>query len=127
MDKRVKHLEMIQAIILRMSNNSFYLKGLTVTIVSAIMALDNTSGSISCEVAYFPLLAFWVLDGYFLRQERLYRKLYDVVRVVQEDEITFSMNTGNYVKDISLISVIFSQTLNVFYLIILITIVFGTL
>jgi len=28
-------------------------------------------------LAYFSAIAFWGLDGYFLHQERLFRKLYD--------------------------------------------------
>ena len=44
-------------------------------------------------MAYLPTAAFWLLDGYFLRQERLFRKLYDKVRVMGEDDIDFSMNT----------------------------------
>ena len=30
-------------------------------------------------LAYFPALTLWALDGYFLRQERPYRALYDQV------------------------------------------------
>lgn len=31
-------------------------------------------------VALLPALTFWGLDAYYLRQERLFRKLYDAVR-----------------------------------------------
>ena len=33
------------------------------------------------------------LDGYFLHQERLFRKHYDPVLKLSEDKIDFSMNT----------------------------------
>ena len=49
-------------------------------------------------LAYFPLISFWVLDGYFLWQERLFRSLYDHVRLLNEDQIDFSMDTS-IVKD----------------------------
>ena len=39
MDKKIKHLEMIQGVINRMASNSFLLKGWTVVLVSALFAL----------------------------------------------------------------------------------------
>lgn len=47
-------------------------------------------------MAFFPALAFWILDGYFLRQERLFRQLYDAVRVLAPKNIDFSMDTRPY-------------------------------
>ena len=94
MDKKLKHLEMLQAVISRMAHNSFLLKGWSVVLVSAIFVLASSeSRSNLVFLAYFPTAAFWLLDGYFLRQERLFRKLYDKVRVMGEDDIDFSMNT----------------------------------
>jgi hypothetical protein len=40
-------------------------------------------------LAFIPALIFWVLDGYFLWQERLYRKLYDRVRERKPEDIDF--------------------------------------
>jgi hypothetical protein len=45
-------------------------------------------------LAYIPAIIFWGLDGFFLWQEQLFRKLYDRVRVVSDDEIDFSMDTS---------------------------------
>ena len=39
-----------------------------------------------------PVIVFWGLDGFFLWQERLYRRLYDNVRAKMGDEIDFSMD-----------------------------------
>jgi hypothetical protein len=36
---------------------------------------------------------FWLLDGYFLSQERRFRSLYDHVRKLEESAIDFSMDT----------------------------------
>ena len=94
MEKKLKHLEMLQAVISRMAKNSFLLKGWNVVLVSAIFVLASSeSKSQLVFLAYLPTVAFWLLDGYFLRQERLFRKLYDKVRVMGEDDIDFSMNT----------------------------------
>ena len=89
------HLQMLQAVINRMAGNSFHLKGWSVVLISALFALaagDPEKGFI--YLAYFPALTFWGLDGYFLRQERLFRKLYDRVRALEPDKVDFSMNTA---------------------------------
>ena len=54
---------------------------------------DAVAGTLGDE----PLLEaiiFWGLDGFFLWQEQLFRKLYDRVRVLPDDEVDFSMNTS---------------------------------
>ncbi len=52
MEKKIKHLEMIESIIERMGNNSFQLKGWTVTLVTIIGALsakeDTRQGTVLC-------------------------------------------------------------------------------
>lgn len=76
-----KHLEFIQNIINRMSNNSFLLKGWNVTVSSAILALVvNDPKPLFAIIALFSSLSFWGLDAYYLRQERLFRCLYDEIR-----------------------------------------------
>ena len=95
MEKRIKHLEMIQGVVNRLSSNSFLLKGWSVILVSALFALSAKDRKLAfVYLAYFPAFAFWVLDGYFLWQERLYRALYNKVRAYQEEEIDFSMDTS---------------------------------
>jgi hypothetical protein len=77
----VKHLELIQAVIARLAGNSFTLKGWSVTLVSALFALAAKDADPTyAAVALLPGTVFWGLDAYFLRQERLFRALYDLVR-----------------------------------------------
>ena len=93
MESKHKHLEMNQGVINRMANNSFMLKGWAVTLVAGIFALASRDTSkIYFLIAYVPIITFWGLDAYYLRLERLYRKLYDHVRGNGVDEIDFSMN-----------------------------------
>jgi hypothetical protein len=94
MGNKSTHLQMLQAVITRMAGNSFLLKGWSVTLVSALFALsaDRSNGAFA-YVAVLPVLMFWGLDAYFLRQERLFRKLYDRVRVTPPDNVDFAMNT----------------------------------
>jgi hypothetical protein len=68
------HLEMIQGVVNRLSNNSFLLKGWSVLLVSGLFALAaKDAKALFVYIAYFPCCVFWGLDGYFLWQERLFR------------------------------------------------------
>ena len=97
MDAKLKHLEFIQATIVRQSTNSFLVKGWSVVLVSALFALAAPgSQAVFVYLAYAPAIIFWGLDGYFLWQERLYRALYDHVRIKQPDDIDFSMDTSAF-------------------------------
>lgn len=124
MEKKTKHLEMIQGVINRMASNSFSLKGWNVVLVSALFALAaKDSNTDFILLAYFPALAFWILDGYFLQQERLFRKLYDRVRAMKEEEIDFSMDTSPVTKEVKCWGcVCFSKTLFVFHGVIILAI-----
>lgn len=97
----IKHLEFIQNIISRLNVNSFQLKGLTVAIVSALLAVYASSNNrFYILVCFFPLLIFWILDSYYLCQERKFRGLYDDVAGIDEcsPEIKmFDMRTNRYV------------------------------
>ena len=78
---RTKHLELLQPVISRMASNSFALKGWSVTVTAALLGLaakDSNPGF--AIIAFYPALAFWGLDAYYLRQERRFRALYDAVR-----------------------------------------------
>ncbi len=118
MDKKQKHFEMIQGVINRLSQNSFLLKGWSVILVSALFALAaNNTNPAFIFLAYFPALAFWILDGYYLWQERLFRALYDYVRGLDNEDIDFSMNTSVVSKSVdSWPCVIVSKTLLIFHL-----------
>lgn len=90
------HLLMIQNVIDRLSQNSFLIKGWSITIVSALFALavQNTN-LVFIYLAYFPSIVFWLLDSYFLQQERLYRALFDQARLANENEVDFSLDTSS--------------------------------
>lgn len=87
-----KHLEMIQGVVNRLASNSFSIKQWTVMLVSALFVLLAREEAVPVWVALGPVLFFWGLDGYFLRQERRFRNLYMDVCETDESEITFSMN-----------------------------------
>ena len=120
MENKQKHLEFIQGVINRMAGNLFFLRGWTITLIAALFALFvKDANHAFIFVAYFPVIIFWILDGYFLSQERLFRALYNNVRKLGEKEIDFSMDTREYKKDDgnSWICSMFSSTLLFFYLV----------
>jgi len=73
----VQELELIQNVIERQAENSFKIKGWTITLV-VVTLLFRTSDS-QIIVAFIPLFAFWYLDAYYLKLERKYRKKYNYV------------------------------------------------
>ena len=90
----LKEIDLIQDIIKRMAYNSFLIKGWTVMLVVGILLLRGPE-KYQVFLALIPLIAFWYLDAYFLRQERLFRKLYDWVisHRLHTDERLFDMST----------------------------------
>lgn len=119
------HLKMLQGVINRLSHNSFLLKGWSVILVSAMFALGaQDTEPLFVYLAYFPAVAFWCLDGYFLRQERLFRALYDHVRYLDDDRIDFAMDTSSVAGKVdSWFDVTRSRTLIAFHGVILVSIV----
>ena len=120
MENNRKHLEFIQAVFSRMAGYLLFSRGWTITLIAALLALF-AKGTISNYIVYFLIaltFVFWILDGYFLSQERLYRDLYNHVRKLKEGEIDFSMDTSEYkkYKKNTLIYSMFSSTLLIFYL-----------
>lgn len=112
MDQKLTHLQLIQGVINRLAQNSFLLKGWSVVLVAALFAFAaKDSRLIFMYLAYFPAIAFWALDGFYLWQERLYRNLYDTVRQLQPDKINFSMDTSAFKANTPWADAFFSKTL----------------
>ena len=125
MSRKQAHLEMIQGIVNRLSHNSFLLKGWTVVLVSALFALAaKDKNALFIYLAYFPCIAFWCLDAYFLWQERLFRSLYDHVRVMKEKDINYSMNvTQAEIAGVTWSDAFVSKTLLLFHGVVLVSII----
>lgn len=80
----LKHLEFIQAVIARLGNNGFLIKGWAITVAGLFFGFAIDAGDWRLAAASaFPTLAFWSIDAYFLRAERLFRQLYK--SVVEKD------------------------------------------
>ena len=123
MEKKIKHLEMIESIIERMGNNSFQLKGWAVALVAIVggLAAQGTDKRFFL-IAGIPLIAFWSVDAFYLKLERSYKVLYRNVAEKEEDQIDFMMDVKNasYTEEekrkVFYIRCLFSATEWLFYL-----------
>jgi hypothetical protein len=112
----IKEIDLIQDIIKRMANNSFLIKGWAITLIVVTLLFKGSTYQIA--IAIIPLLSFWFLDGYFLRQERLYRKLYAwiIENRPNNKDFLFNLDATRFSNEVDpTYSVMFSITLLVFY------------
>jgi hypothetical protein len=96
-DDQVKHLEFLQVTIARQASHSFAVKGWTLTVSTAVYAY--TAAHLHwwlAVVALLPSVAFGWLDAFHLRQERLFRELYNACIAPNHSISVFSMDTTAY-------------------------------
>jgi hypothetical protein len=109
-----------------MNNCSFLLKGWSVTLVSALFVLSAKDVDVRFVlIAYFPAIVFWILDGFFIDQEKRYRQLYALVIKDSNEVPELEMNTTK-INDIkgSWPSAMFTKTLLPFHGVMIGTILF---
>jgi hypothetical protein len=114
---RIAHLGFIQGVINRMGLNSFLAKGWTATLTAAVFALsDRENDARFILIALLPVAMFWLLDAFFLHEEKLFRKLYEKVASGTISSQNFSLDTREVRKEVgSEIQVFFSKTLRLYY------------
>ncbi|OGS23006.1 MAG: hypothetical protein A2252_06320 [Elusimicrobia bacterium RIFOXYA2_FULL_39_19] len=123
MDKDILHkeIDLIQTCITRMANNSFLLKGWAISIIAVVLALaDKTVDPILLSsVVLIPLFSFWYLDAFFLRTEKMYRKMYEWVlqkRGAEDITYLYDLNPHRFKDEVdSTWEVMWSITLRCFY------------
>lgn len=114
-----KHMDYVQAVITRLANNSFLLKGWALTLSSALLGFAITQKHAGLAlVALVPVLAFWVLDTYFLRQERAFRRMY--ADIAAKELRDFTINPTPYAEQQPWWGVGFSLSLRIYYLAIIV-------
>lgn len=116
-ENKLKHLEFIQNVINRMNNNSFLIKGWVITLICALFVLaakDANKGYVL--ITYIVVPVFWILDSFYLSQEKQYRELYNKVAKTDEPNIDFSMNASSFNKGRNTwLFSMFTKTLTPFY------------
>lgn len=92
LEAKLKHLDMIQAVINRMYSNSLIFKGWTITLIAGLSAISsNDSNEKLLLIAFLATLLFWDVDAYYLSFERKYRNLYTKFFGKDVKEIDFNM------------------------------------
>ena len=119
-ERILKHLELIQGVVNRLGSNAFLLKGWSMTVLvagSLLMVRLRPDHPLLALTLLVPVFGFWLLDSYFLWQERLFRAEYDRIR--KQDETDFAMNPMQHrdKPNHSWSSTFFSVTLVIFYVI----------
>lgn len=80
-DVLLKEIDLIQACINRMAQNSFMIKGWTISLVAVVLAILPESFDLTglSLIGIVATMCFWYLDAFFLRAEKLYRWKYEWV------------------------------------------------
>ena len=131
-NNKIKHLEFIQSTITRMNQNSFQIKGWMITLVSALLALYASSEKVVyILIAIVPAIVFWLLDAYYLQQERRFRGVYNDVAGLSPDDSRinvreFEMPIQKYqCGKYCYFNVLFSRTIFPLYGIVIVGLVFA--
>jgi hypothetical protein len=98
---KAEHLSFIQNVIARMAQNSFTVKGWSITVVGILLgfATERANQAIAA-LAIWALLAFAWLDAYYLALERAFRKLYGTAAIGPDDnwDMTPTLAPAEYFK-----------------------------
>ena len=93
-ERKIRHLEMIQGVVSRLASNSFSIRRWSTVLVAALVVAAFTADA--PEVAFIgsaAVIGHWLLDSYYLWQERRFRGLYDQVRGLDPEDVDFAMRT----------------------------------
>ena len=126
-DLRVKYLEMLQGVVVRMASQCATTKNFCVTLTTASCALALTlQKPLVALLGVMPITICSLLDAQFLKLERQFRGLFDRVRVEDWNTLpNFEINSkASYVSYWSALS---SWSIVAFYLPLLVTLLGGVL
>jgi hypothetical protein len=117
-----------------MNTNSFQIKGWSITITVALLALYVNNGNEKfILIAIAPTILFWLLDTYYLQQERKFRGIYNDIAGLSKIEEkliikNFEMPIHKYRKGkYNYFKVMWSKTIWTFYFIQIILLIVGSI
>lgn len=109
-----KHLEFIQAVVARLALSSVATKGWGLTVATAAFGFSTAKAvPVVAGLGLVVVVFFAILDSYYLREERLFRCLYDDAR--QGKVTVYSMNKNDYTSRCTRRTVIRSWSVFGFY------------
>jgi len=106
-----KYLDHIQAVITRHNSNSFMIKGWTITICTAILAIAGTwKEPLLSLIALVPITVFWILDSFYLANERCFVSLYNAAingyklkvkneKLLKNKQVKTELEKGKFIID----------------------------
>ena len=124
------YLNILQGIIKRMATNSANCKTWCVSLVSAILVViaDKNKPNYAW-IALIPIVLFFVLDSYYLGQERNFREIYNnFVKELHSGEVTIDkLFVLKPPKGMNVVNLLFSSILSFsvypFYLTLVLTVI----
>jgi len=109
-----KHLDFIQAVVSRLASSSAAAKGWGLTVATAAFGFSATKAVPAVAgLGLVVVVFFGLLDCYYLREERLFRCLYDEARKGEVE--VYSMNKNAYSSKCRRRSVVCSWSVLGFY------------
>lgn len=95
------HFALIQAVVTRLAGNQFLVKGWALTIAAALLGYASAHREWEVAALGIPVaFAFWGLDAYFLRQERLFRRLWVASTTRPATVPIYSLDVTPYRQDV---------------------------
>lgn len=132
MERKEKATAFVEKMVKEERNGQLVIKGWFVSIYAVILALlpERVNMFLLCISLVAVNVIFWYLDGFFLRTEKIYRKIYDWVlaeRPQNNRELMYQLNPIKFKGKIeeveSIWTVMWSKTLRWFYLIPLVIVI----
>lgn len=121
-EKKRQHIDIIEAIITRMSENSKQMKEWCIALVSGVVGISFTVKiPWLCAIAILVIVLFGYLDVFYLQLERRFRRLYnDVVEIGNDnqppkDVSLYSTSIKDYKDKESFKEVLKSPSIRPFY------------
>ena len=112
----IEEIKVIQDVIKRMASNSFSVKTWAITLIVATLLFKGSNNHIF--IAFIPLIAFWFLDSYYLKQERLFREVHNWITSyrLENDDKLFNLNPAPFNEKVqSVFRIMFSVSALSFY------------
>ncbi|MEA5517077.1 hypothetical protein [Nodularia sp. UHCC 0506] len=124
------YLNILQGVIARMANNSASCKTWCISLVSAtLVVLADKNKPTYAWISLIPIVLFFLLDSYYLGQERSFREIYnDFVKELHSGEVTIDqLFMLKPPKGMNVVNLLFTSSLSFsvypFYLTLLITVI----
>lgn len=126
-EEKRQHIDIIEAIITRMSENSKQMKKWCIALVSGVVGISFTANHPwLCIIAILVIVLFGYLDVFYLQLERCFRRLYnDVVEIGNDnqspkDVSLYSTSIEDYKEKEPFIEVLKSPSIGTFYVCLLV-------